>query len=254
MNEEKLSETNKSGSTSSVNSANMKVKEKSKQFAEALGMEAVIVVFILLMVVMILNYFNIIRLSTNMPAIFGWLPHRSITSIVSQIPQDQDQAQSGNTKEPTKLPPEQEKFLITCPVSPGFCAEGKSVYNKASRRVEGLGYIQLSSGLAIYSVFDGDIATKTEKINGVDKTTITLTGDNDLIAKYEFQGLPQRGKDATGNKVKQSQIIGITSGGQLLLFDFTAQQYSLALSITSKENTENIPVTPREDGRALNLQ
>lgn len=254
MNEEKLSETEKSESTSPINPANIKVKEKSKQFAEALGIEAVIVVFILLIVIMILNYFNIIRLSTNMPAIFGWLPHRVIVGSNTQISQEQNVSQSENSSQPSTFLPGEEKFFITCPVSPGFCADGKSVYNKTNREVEGLGYIQLGPELAIYAVFDGQTSSKTEKVDGMDKTTITLTGENGLVATYIFQGLPQKEKGTTDNKVKQAEIIGLSGGAQLTLFDFTAQQYSLAFSLASSENNENIPVIPREDGRALNLR
>lgn len=252
MNEVKKSQIEKSEPVQPASTPVEGAKKKSGQLAEILGIEAVIVVVILLSIIMILNFFNIIPLSTNMPKIFGWLPHKSmnVSDVAQSTPgtSTEEQMEAGQLA-PTAVP----TYLITCPVSPGFCPQAKSVYNKTTRRVEGLGFMNLTEGLAIYSVFDGTLSSNTQKVDGADLTTITLTGENGFVATYRFIGLPQREKGASRSAVKQAEIIGIVDGGALELFDFTSQKYSLSLTIVNSENNQNITVRPREDGAALDL-
>ena len=246
MKEEKNSQLEESAPVTSA-------KKKVTQLSEILGIEAVIVVVILLSIFMILNYFNIIPLSANMPKVFGWLPHQisSEFSIVQRSSDPQGQPVADQAVADTS---DVEQFPITCPISSGFCAQAKGVYDKESREIEGLGYMNLGKELAIYAVFDGTITSSTEKVDGQDQTVIVLTGENGLVARYLFQGLPFKESGKSGNIVKQSDIIGLTGGGELQLFDFTPQLYSLRFSLESAENKQNIPTIPREDGRALNLQ
>ncbi len=241
-------------STPKEDTISIKDKKSSSQIAELFGIETGIVGILILIMLVVLNYFNTIPISSKFSSVFGWLPQKNRTDQNnSQSTASQNRSQSiTSEKDGSQL--SVEHFLIACPVSPGFCPDGKSVYNRATKSMEDLGFLNLGKGVALYSVFDGTIESKTEKIEGKNKTMIILTGENGLIATYVFQGLPRREKGATENKVKQSEIIGITDGGDLELFDFTTQKYELSLSIVNSENSQKIPVVPRTDGKALDLR
>lgn len=257
MNEVKNSQPEKSTPSQTVNSPVSTAKKKTNQMSEILGIEAVIIIVLILSALMILNYFNIVPISKNMPGIFGWLPHK-LTPGQIEIANNQQQNGDANIT-PNGVPnttpvAQQEVILIACPVSPGFCPQAKSVYNTATRRVEGLGFVNLGKELAVYALFKGTIASSTQKVDGANITTIVLTGDDGLVATYKFHGLPQREKGATGTQVKQSELIGILDGESSKLFDFTAQEYSFSLVIVNPENNQNITVRPREDGQSLDLE
>ena len=135
------------------------------------------IVFVVLAIALffgILNYFNIISLSTLYPNQFGSLPHQTLP------------------KTPQKTPPPQS-ITFSCPVAKEFCSSGKEIYD--GKTFLGIGY-NLPVGTKIYAAISGNIIfggaeDKERKILSHAKIVIGGTGENQgYSVRYDYFGLP----------------------------------------------------------------
>lgn len=161
-----------------------------------------------LVIFFVLNYFNILSLSTIYPNLFGSLPHKT------------------NQKNTTAI--QQEAFAIRCPVTKQYCLLGKSIKHYYS----GLGY-NLPEGTDLLSTFDGDAKTEFG-ILGNEKlfNEVIIKNSNGVEAHYLFQGnvsLPKRmptdRKNFESSVLSQEKIASIS--GELLKYMYATDQINL---------------------------
>lgn len=148
------------------------------------------VIFIFL----ILNYFNILSLSTLYPKYFGSLPHAPY-NFISRTPQ--------------------EKKIPICPVSKEFCKTGVPIYDGS--KFLGIGY-KLPIGNKIFTSIPGTAVfggTEDKSAGILSHAKITIGGSDPwqgYTATYEYFGLPIQGNTQTGSVFQGAQLGAVWGG------------------------------------------
>lgn len=148
---------------------------------------------IILLMILILNYFNLIPLSKNWPAFFGWLPHQSSGLGEGGV-------------EPRRTHPFAQDFFV-CPVWGEQCKDAYAVMNEDRSQVIGIGYFTLSPGVEIIAMMDGSY---TISRNANDVEIILTDTDGNIQAVYNF-------KDPS--IVANTQPISLLKGDLIYKFD-----------------------------------
>lgn len=175
---------------------------------------------ILVLLFLVLNYFNVLRLSEIFPNYLGFLPHKEVSNGTSQQSQQPAQSTGGlNNVSPLK---------ISCPSVKEFCEKGQGIVKDG--KYIGFGY-KLASGSAIFATFDGNLTATFSaypiEVNG--KTTLekfkTLyldSPDLNLRGVYYFRGQLTK----TGPVIKGEQI-AISNGKPIKAYDNNSFIFSL---------------------------
>ncbi len=145
--------------------------ENSSTTSGLLGIVGIIIGVLVLF--LILNYFNIISLSTLYPNQLGWLPHQPITQRVSSLPK------------PTLL------ASIPCPVDPELCSTGRLIATTSGKTILYALAYKLPQNTNLKTVFEGTIIPGTASGKLVKKhPVVRLRKDNEPIitAEYHFFG------------------------------------------------------------------
>lgn len=173
--------------------------------------EIIFVGVVLVLLFGILNYFNILSISSLWPNQFGFLPQRLNQKL---------QPISTIGKAP-HIP-----FKISCPSVKAFCEKGQGIVKD---QYVGLGYI-LPSGTPIFAAFNGNLSTAPSPTsagnsNTTKKILITVYLDNPdlkLRAIYFFKGSITK----TG-KVNKGEQIAISNGKTIKIYGNNSFVFSL---------------------------
>jgi len=190
-------------------------------FLQAGIFEVLFVGVVLVLLFGILNYFNILSLSTLYPKQLGFLPQNQVSPTISSLNR------------------------LSCPSLKEFCEKGQGIFKDG--QYVGLGY-SLSSENAIFAAFDGNLSIALSPTSAGALTTkkklITAYLDNPdlkLRAIYLFKGSITK----TG-KVNKGEQIAISNGKPIKVYDNNSFIFSLipgypgsnTPTILNKENFE----------------
>ena len=194
----------------------------NKSWLKVFALEVLFVGVVLILLFGILNYFNILSLSSLYPQL-GFLPQKNMSQTISTLNK------------------------LSCPSLKEFCQKGKSIIKDG--KYIGFGG-KLASASAIFAAFDGILSSTTstfpkEKNNQTtQKKFITAYLDNaelGLRGIYYFRGsIPK-----SGNVIKGEQV-AITNGKTISIYDNNSLIFSVIAdypatnnpAILNKENFE----------------
>ena len=186
------------------------------------GFEILFIGIVIIFLTGILNYFNILPLSSLFPNYLGFLPHQ-------QSKQESNVTiQQFNNVSPTNNVTPALRTKFSCPSVKEFCENAQAVIK--DQKYVGLGY-KLSSGSAIFAAFDGDLTatfsaypievnakTTQEKFK-----TLYLDSPNlDIRGVYYFRGQVTK----TGPVIKGEQV-AISNGRPIEAYDNNSLIFSL---------------------------
>jgi hypothetical protein len=229
-----------------------KPKRKINAFA-ALVLEISGLIILFIIVLLLLNFFNILSLSKIYPKTFSWLPHLSQPQSTSST----SNKQAANAPS-TQTTPGNSGSLASIPM--GSCPLATSCKNavalgdasvSASLDFSGLGFVNLSgSTSAILAITDGAINTTDATENGQNLTTVTLTDPYNLQKlTYKFKAGAYSPVLSSGS-VKEKQKIGDLKNNETLTYE--SKSYSFILSMYTVVGQRYLTLEPSSDGKTLN--
>lgn len=190
--------------------------------------EGFIILVIAFILILIFNFFNVIPLSKNYPAFFGFLPH--IQSY------EKDLGKTGVLPTPEKAPDLKVVPYLSCPVAATLCAKGKTI-------TEGTG-VEKSYILEFPSI------PKDEFVYAPLSGTIKL-GKQELIISNKERGVEVK-IGWTGDMIITSDI---RSGANILekqtIGSFTNSSGSLEVSAQGLIIKEQIKLGVEKQGKFL---
>lgn len=211
---------------------------------EILGL---VMAFIVLLLV--LNFFNILSLSEIYPNQFGFLPHLSKTSNTKPG----NQASTKATPSPVQPTPGTSNSLEhisigICPVSIGCKKVVQISSPSAEGNFYGLGF-NLSTDSAILAVFNGKIGTENSSESGKMTTIVNLTdpiGVQKFVYKFAKNAYTP---SIISGSVREGQKIGDFKNAATLTY--SGEPYSLIFYMQSLTSNEYIQLIPSNDGKTL---
>lgn len=227
-----------------INQIKTKTSKATNKVLEAIEIEVIVLFFVILIVLLVLNYFSILPLSQKFPKIFGFLPTKNM--VVSMQSNGNTSANSTNTVVPTQDLPQE---LFVCPVR-SQCVDGRGVYDKTEKKVKGLGYLYIEEKTKLFAIIDGKASLSIKDGDSGKKIAVISTENNEFRVTYEFSG-KIKGDIKDGASIKQDEIIGDFDGGNFLPVDFTSQKYSLYITVQDLRSDQIIPLIPRKDKPGL---
>jgi hypothetical protein len=225
-----------------INQIKTKTSKATNKVLEAIEIEVIVLFFVILIVLLVLNYFSILPLSQKFPKIFGFLPTKSENIIVVS-----NSGSISNNNLSTPSAPEEFKFLFSCPVV-SVCAEMKQIYDKSDQKVRGEGFVYIEDKTPVQAIIDGTITSVTEKDSIV--TIIEKSEDESFEITYIFTG-KQESKIKNGTKVKNFEIIANIAGSPTKLSEYSGQNYSMIFQIKDLRTDQILPVEAVEKGNGL---
>lgn len=192
------------------------------------------VVIAALILIFILNYFNVISLSKSYPKQFGFLPRMSSHKTSS----------SADTL----------KNEFTCPLDQGPCPEAE-VITKSTKEANfaGLGYNKLASGTNVVAIISGEY--KFREVSATPSAQKTPEGESDLLnftiqndnylVSYLISGkaadLPNKGD------IQENTNIAVISGGLRGKNNFN-KMYNMVLSIKDLKTGQYLKLKSADRG------
>ncbi len=175
----------------------------------------IVFVLVLLLFLALLNYLNIIPLSSILPNQLGWLPHKPYSQNNQNVPKNtQQQSQKFRSEPPIKLD------HVSCPVPKEFCKSAKVILD--GNNFLGIGF-SLPLKTKIFAAMPGTIFSTgvEDKAKGISiHTKIILGGRGPLqgySTTYEFFGLSAspsaQPQDITIHDIIAEKEIGSIQGG-----------------------------------------
>ena len=184
----------------------------NKSWLKVFALEVLFVGVVLILLFGILNYFNILSLSSLYPQL-GFLPQKNVSQTISTLNK------------------------LSCPSLKEFCQKGESIIKDG--KYIGFGG-KLASGSTIFAAFDGVLSSTTstfpkeEDNQTTQKKFITAYLDNSelgLRGIYYFRGsIPKSGKVTKGDQ------IGISNGKVITIYDNKSLIFSLIAGYPKTNN------------------
>lgn len=147
---------------------------------------------VILVVIVLLNYFNILPLSSKLPKIFSFLPHKEIIQ---------------KTVSPKRV---NATFIFTlsCPLAKNLCATGKDLNQGTA--FSGI-IFNIPEGTPILSAFDGKVVEHPKVVERSDtQPLIYIRSVDNHTAIYSYYGITSV---KIGDQVKSGAQIGTISKG-----------------------------------------
>jgi len=180
----------------------MENKQNNNRVFRILSLEVAIFVVVIVLLLGILNYFNIFSLSQIYPPLFGSLPHKEIV------------AESVNTIAEKAPITAAKELVLSCPVEEQYCDKGIPIYD--NEEFLGLGFkLQFESNL--YAAISGNIVfggvQDLEKgILSHAQIIIGQVNTSGYSLVYDYFGLTST-QSANFNTINKGQKIGVMYGG-----------------------------------------
>ena len=174
------------------------------------GIEGGIVLVLAVTILLLLNYFNILSLSSLYPNFFGFLPHQPISSKTS-------------TSDPNLIGADQIT-KIQCPVETKYCLQGKKV-EEGQEDAKSYWYDwRLPSTSPILAVFDGLVQIKYVRIfdNYYANNLYVISTNGKYRAHYVFVTIEPDIED----KEKSVEIGGVRMGDKIAEIEFPPENES----------------------------
>lgn len=189
-----------------------------------LGPEIIVLLAIFALILGVLNYFNILSLSSLYPNPFSSLPHRPFSAVRTN--------QTTVSKEPV---------TIGCPVEEKFCKNAQILYRPGTKAYQGLGW-NLPTGSPLISVFDGELFK--EDLTGTPSVRISTlkSYNNKYEGRYIFitdqkMTKGELKKYLGGVQVKKGDFIDKVSDRYLKLFGFPQSNFQFYIVDKTKNVT-----------------
>lgn len=200
--------------------------------AEILGILAVIAIFF-----GVLNYFNILSLSSLYPKYFGSLPHQPLSQSTQTI--------STNFT--------LQKTSYSCPLDAKYCKNGEVVVvPDVIPPFYGIGYANAASETAVLAVVPGQYSSGVSVGKNGKKSTVLAIINEEMGVEvdYSLEGTAYIPKAPGRNIVNQGDTIGFLNGEYLDkgLFD---KPYNLVVSIQDLKTKQFIKLKVSANGKTL---
>lgn len=203
-------------------------KEENASFFEVARGE-LIFGSVLLLIFLVLNYFNIIPVSKNLPRLFGFLPHIDLSANKSN--------DMSVLPTPAKAPNPTAVPYLSCPVIQQLCATGVNRVETVSGKKEySLIFDDVSKNFFIYAALSGVVSIENLKSFSIKDM------ERGLEVRYVLtDDLTFTPDVKNGSKVTEKQVIG----------NFTNDKNSITLIATSIILKESIQLGVEKNGKYL---
>ena len=184
-----------------------------------------LVILIIIIGFLILNYFNLLPFSKNMPGLFGWLPHQGSSDI--------------SEEQPRRDHPFKDDFFV-CPVWGDACKSAFAVMDEENDQVAGIGYFTLPQKTEIIAMVDGQYIVRK---NGENAEIVLTDTDKNIEIVYTFNDANIDANDTSLLVLKGDTLFTLESPLSAITAFDRDRTYTLIVYLNIAGTQNSLPVT-----------